>query len=553
MTDKLNILRSGQDIAQKFFKYFEFKFTGRWMLYSFIIGIVAGCGGMLFYYIQDFIEALSLHGIAGFHAPLPKGEGGSDIIDVPHMFNWWLLLIPTVGGLLSGLLVYIFAPEAEGHGTDGVIKAFHRDRGIIRARVPIVKMLSSAIIIGTGGSAGREGPIAQIGAGFGSIFASKLKLPDPDRRIMVVSGMAAGIASIFRSPIGGAIFAVESLYKDDMETEGLVPAIIASIVGYSIFSSLFGWHTIFVTPVHVFRNPVELIFYAVFGVLCALLGIFYVKIFYGFHDRFFSRLPLPRYLRPALGGLLLGILALFFPYVLGSGYGWIQMAIDGKLAITLMLGAAILKVFATSFSIGSGGSGGIFAPSLFMGAMLGGAYGGIANKLFPEVVTDPTAFVLVGMAAFFAGAANVPVSLTIMITEMTGSYTLLVPLIFASTLAFFVARKWSIYSQQVTNHAESPAHRGELIVDILEQISVGDAVLRPKTEIPHIRNNAPIQNILPLFSNRDEAARAAILKYSMDIGIFSRQTIWKKLNKVKKRKITPEQLEKDLEIIENED
>ncbi|MCG8607964.1 chloride channel protein, partial [bacterium] len=362
---------------RRFARYFEFKFTGRWMFYSLIIGLVSGAGAILFYYLQVGIEQISIHGLAEYSPPQAGGEGGSTEFVLP-VNNWWILIIPAIGGLISGLLVYTWAPEAEGHGTDGVIKAFHRERGTIRARVPVIKTLASAVTIGTGGSAGREGPIAQIGAGFGSLLATKLKLSDRDRRIMVVSGMAAGIGSIFRSPIGGAMFAVETLYRDDMETEGLVPAITSSIIGYTVFASFFGWHTIFTTGEYTFQNPIELLFYGVFGLLCALLGIFYVKIFYGIHEKVFLPLKIPKYFKPAIGGLLLGVIGFFVPHVLGSGYGWIQKAINGELAIKLMLSAALLKVFATSFSVGSGGSGGIFAPSLFIGAMLGGAFGGIA-------------------------------------------------------------------------------------------------------------------------------------------------------------------------------
>ncbi len=515
----------GRRIWSRVDKYFEFKFTGRWMLYGFVIGVVAGFGGILFIYLQEFIEHFSLKGLAGFYPPLPGGEGGAEAGEVEQgLFNWWFLIIPAVGGLISGLLVYTWAPEAEGHGTDGVIKAFHQERGLIRKRVPFIKTLASAITIGTGGSAGREGPIAQIGAGFGSALATKLKLSDSDRRTMVVSGMAAGIGSIFRSPIGGAIFAVECLYKEDIETEGLVPAIIASIIGYTVFATLFGWHTIFTTGKFIFENPLELIFYGIFGLLCAFVGILYVKTFYGIHEKVFKPMKLPNYLKPMIGGLLLGILALFFPHILGSGYGWIQKAIDGQLAITLMLSIAVLKVLATSFSIGSGGSGGIFAPSLFIGAMLGGAYGSVAAKLFPDIITQPEAFVLVGMAAFFAGAANVPVSMTIMITEMTGSYQLLVPLIFTSTLAFFIAHKWSIYSEQLKNHAESPAHRGDLIVDILKEMQVVEAY-KPTKKVPLIKNTWPVQKVLPLFSDREEDCFPVINEEKKIIGLLAMSSL----------------------------
>jgi len=473
------------------------------MLFSFIIGAVSGLGGFLFVHLQELIELLTLVNLASFFPPVPGGEGGELAHEISiQTFNWWFLLIPTIGGLISGLLVYTWAPEAEGHGTDGVIKAFHKERGYIRPQVPIIKTLASAITIGTGGSAGREGPIAQIGAGFGSILATKLKLSHTDRRTMVVSGMAAGIGSIFRSPIGGAMFAVECLYRDDMETEGLMPAITSSIIGYSVFAMLFGWNTIFTTPEFIFQNPLELLFYGLFALLCALLGIFFVKVFYGIHQKVFTPLPIPKWAKPAVGGFLLGVVALFFPHILGSGYGWVQQAIDGKMAIEIMLMAALLKMVATGFSIGSGGSGGIFAPSLFVGAMLGGAFGGLSHALFPDIITQPTAFVLIGMAAFFAGAANVPVSMTIMITEMTGGYSLLVPLIFASTLAFFVARKWSIYDQQVKNHVESPAHRSDLIVDILKEVQVSNAYRT--TKIPKVKNNLPVERILPIFSDNEE-------------------------------------------------
>lgn len=510
-------------IWRRFADYFEFRFTGRWMFYSLLIGIIAGLGAIVFFYLQEWIQELTLYHFSEYRPPLPGGEGGGTPYHLP-LNRWWLLIIPTLGGLVSGILVYTWAPEAEGHGTDGVIKAFHAERGIIRPQVPVVKTLASAVTIGTGGSAGREGPIAQIGAGFGSILATRLKLSDQDRRTMVVAGMAAGIGSIFRSPIGGAMFAVEVLYKDDMETEGLVPAITSSIVAYSVFASVMGWNTIFSTGHYVFQNPLELVFYGAFALICAMLGIFYVKIFYGFHDKFFSRLKIPRHFRPALGGLLLGVVAFFFPYVLGSGYGWIQLAIDGKLGIQLMLIAALLKVFATSFTISSGGSGGIFAPSLFMGAMLGGAFGGVAQQLFPDIIHQPTAFVLVGMAGFFAGTANVPVSLTIMITEMTGSYSLLVPLIFTSTIAYFVARKWSIYSQQLKNFAESPAHRGDLIVDILKDIPV-QAAYRPNSKLPKIPNDLPVQKILPLFADREEDAFPVVNKEGKITGLLSMGTL----------------------------
>lgn len=514
-----------QKLRLTFGKYFEIKFTGRWMFYSFLIGIVAGLGGLVFLGLENIINQYTLQGIGGFYPPLPGGEAGEAThVVLPKILNWWFLIIPTLGGLVSGILVYTWAPEAEGHGTDGVIKAFHQGRGIIRGRVPVIKTLASAVTIATGGSAGREGPIAQIGAGFGSLLATKLHLPDQERRMMVVMGMAAGIGSIFRSPIGGAMFGVEALYRDDMETEGLVPAITSSIIGYSVFASVHGWNTIFSINEYIFHNPLELVFYVIFGLFCAFFGIFYVKVFYGIQNKLFQPLKIPKHIKPAIGGLCLGIIGLFFPYIFGSGYGWVQMAIENQLPIKLMLAAAVIKVFATSFTISSGGSGGVFAPSLFIGAMLGGAFGGFAHNLFPSIVTQPSAYVLVGMAAFFAGAANVPVSVTIIITEMTGSYGLLVPLIFTSTLAFFVAKNWSMYSQQVKNHAESPAHRGEFVVDILKEIPV-EVVYDENEAITRIENSMPLQRILPLFADKEDDCFPVVNKDGVITGLLSMSTL----------------------------
>jgi CIC family chloride channel protein len=235
--------------------------------------------------------------------------------------KWVMFLLPAAGGLLAGIIIFTFAPEAEGHGTDAVIDAYNNKRGIIRKRVPIIKAISSIITIGTGGSAGREGPIAQIGAGFGSALATFLKLSDRDRRIMLICGTAAGIGSIFKAPLGGSIFAIEVLYKSDMETEGLVPAFISSTVAYSIFSSFFGWGHIFSMPSFSFTHPSELVFYGILGILCAATAILFVVIFYGMRNKFFRPLKIKPHFKPAIGGLFVGIIAMFFPQVLGTGYG----------------------------------------------------------------------------------------------------------------------------------------------------------------------------------------------------------------------------------------
>jgi CIC family chloride channel protein len=486
-------LNIGEVIKEINLKQFQ-----RWTLLSIVIGIVSGFGAIVFYLGLGAFSHYIFGSISGYYPPSPSGELPLFAIPQTSPNTWMLLLLPAAGGLLAGIIIYTFAPEAEGHGTDAVIDAYNNKRGLIRKRIPVIKAITSMITIGSGGSAGREGPIAQIGAGFGSELASYLKLSDRDRRIMVICGMAAGIGSIFRAPLGGSLFAIEVLYRSDMESEGLVPAFISSTVAYSIFSSFFGWGHIFATPVLSFSRPVELIFYGVLGILCAATAILFVTIFYFMRRRVFRPMMLKPHFKPAIGGLLMGIIAVFFPQVLGSGYGWIQIAMKGdimQMSILLMMALVLMKIIATSFTIGSGGSGGVFAPSLFIGAMVGGAFGHILNMAFPEVVTQPVSYVLVGMGAMLAGVAKVPIAAIVMVSEMAGNYNLLAPLMVASTFSYLLSGRWSIYEKQVENRASSPAHRREMTVDILERAEVKDAM---STNIVTIGSSLNIQNVLEL-------------------------------------------------------
>ncbi len=468
------------------------EYIEQWVPYSLLIGMFAGAGAVFFYTLLSLASHYLLGGIGHYYVPPAGGEEGllqvpdgvvsPGLLTDPH--TWILLLLPAIGGLVAGIIIYKYAPEAEGHGTDAVVDAFHQNKGIIRKRVPIVKAISSAITIGTGGSAGREGPIAQIGAGFGTYLADRLKLDDSARRMMLICGAAGGIGAIFRAPFGGALFAISVLYRKDSEFESLVPAFISSITAYSIFCSVFGWGSLFTTPEYTFTHPVELVFDAILGLLCGLVGIGYIKIFYGMRD-LFARAGIKNYLKPAIGGLLLGILALVLQQTCGvgymvfeMGYGIIQSAIDGELMLWTLALLVIAKILATSFTISSGGSGGVFAPSLVIGGTLGGAFGVLANAAFPGIIGEmqATSFVLIGMAAMLAGVANVPIAAIVMVSELTGNYNLLPPLMFASTLAYLITSNWSIYEKQVPARVDSPAHRAELTISVLENTLVREAM-----------------------------------------------------------------------------
>jgi len=448
-----------------------------------IVGVISGSGAFIFYFLIELSTKFFLVGLDNFNPPLARGE----VEIVKTDFHLGILPLPAVvalGGLLSGLIVYRFAPEAEGHGTDAVIRAFHRARGVIRARVPVVKTVASAITIGSGGSAGREGPIAQIGAGFGSFIAELLRLSDRDRRILVICGVAGGIGSIFRSPFGGAMFGIEVLYRRDNEVEAIVPAFVSSIVAFVVFNLImskfagtpFEVLPIFKIPDVAIHSPLEFPIYALVSILAAIFGILYVKVFYAVYS-YSKRLSIAPYLKPAIGGFFTGIIGLFLPGVLGMGYGYVQMAIDGKLAVSDMFLLVLGKIVATSLTVGSGGSGGVFAPSIVIGSMLGGFVGYTFHQMFPEIVVQPEAFVLIGMSAFVAAVAKTPIAAILMVLEMCGGYSLLPALMTSATLAYYLTGNYSIYSEQVATRAESPAHRMEMSIDVLENVEVKDAMV----------------------------------------------------------------------------
>ncbi len=401
---------------------------------------------------------------------------------------------------MAGFLIYTFAPETEGHGTDSAIEAFHFKKGKIRWRVPIIKTLASAITIGSGGSAGREGPIAQIGAGFGSFLSDIFKLPTELRRTLVVVGIGAGIGSIFRAPFGGALFAVEVLYTQmDMEMESLIPTLIGSIIGYSIFGAFHGWKPIFITYGSRFTDPVHLFMYAAFGLFLGLMAYPYVGLFYKTRDIFRS-LKIPNIFKPALGGILLGIMAMFFPYAAGIGYGWIQVAIAGQLAFWVMLLLPFAKMLATSFTISSGGSGGIFGPTIVIGGIFGALFAHVVSLAFPSLGVNPEPLVVVGMAGYISAVAKVPLAGLIMTMEMTGGYGLIVPALVVIIFGLLASGEVTIYEKQVPNKLSSPAHIGDFAVDILEGLTVEDA-------LPHcgkaiwVSEGENLERILNLFTS----------------------------------------------------
>ena len=510
-----------------------------------LVGIVAGLGAIAFNLLCLLITHVSLEWLAGYHQGGPANEAEHHEVfgwAMPHqaLSPWMLLLVPIVGGLLSGVIVYTFAPEAEGHGTDAAIDAYHNKGGVVRARVPLVKMLTSAITLGTGGSGGREGPIAQIGAGFGSLLATKLKLPESDRRVLMAAGLGAGIGAIFHAPLAGAIFAVEVLYRDpDFEAEALIPAFISTTMAYCVFCLAFGFQPLFELQAVRFNQPTLLLPLTVLAGVMVVASIFYIRCFYGITN-LFKKLPVPRMLRPAIGAGATAVFALILYRlflttdgdfaahqslsVLSFGYGFLQNVLENptQMTILLLLAVGIGKVLTTSLTIGSGGSGGVFGPSMVIGGSIGAVVGLLFHQITPGLVSQEQVpvFAVLGMASFFSATACTPVSTLIMVSEMTASYTLLLPSMWVCALAYLISNKWTIYNEQVKNRIESPAHRGDFIVDVLKGMSVREAMHDAARDFIRVPLDMPLTDMAHLIPTTRQASFPVVNSEGAYYGLF---------------------------------
>ncbi|MFO0761667.1 MAG: chloride channel protein [Byssovorax sp.] len=474
----------------------DLRLLGRTLLHAALVGVVAGLAAVLFFGGLELVEDFLLARLTGYARLRAHGEGVlGPVSEHGHIRLWLLPVIPALGALAGGLLTARLAPEAAGGGGDAMIEAFHHHGGVIRKRVAWVKAIASILTLGSGGAGGREGPTMQIGAALGSLVARGLKVARRERRLLMVAGVAAGISAVFRTPLGAALLATEVLYRDDFEAEALIPALLASVMGYSVFTAVYGESTLFA---HAPRYPfiaAHLPLYGLLAVLLALLGVVFLGAL-GAVRRLSQRLPVPAWVRPGLGGLALGLFcAPILGYIwgridspgqglglLGSGYGAVQVAITGAAwlpggwrGVELLALLCAAKLVAASFTLGSGGSAGDFAPSLVLGGLFGGAFGRAASLLLHDPRIDPGAFALVGMGTFYGGIAHVPVSSLVMVCELCGSYDLLVPLMLAEGIAFIALRRHALYHAQLPTQHDSPAHPPRLH-DVLQRLRVGDVM-----------------------------------------------------------------------------
>jgi CIC family chloride channel protein len=453
----------------------------RWLTYGIVVGAAAGLAASAYFVSVEWLQTYLLRHLAGFALPNPKGE---------HLFTmaagefrpWLVPVFTSLVGLVTGFFIQRYVPETVAAGTDGTdatTRCFHRAAGRMAPRVPLIRGLASILTIASGCSAGREGPIAQIGGGIGSWLAQRFKLSARERRLLLLAGAAGGLGAIFRAPLGGALTAVEVIYREDFEAEAMLPAVMSSVTAYSVFSFFFGTEHILSAPAFEFRDPRELIFYAFMAVFCSAAGYLFVGTFRACKTRVFA--PLRERLgimwTLGLGGLLAGCIGAVFPQALSGGYGWLEMAILGQLPTFMLMAILVGKTLATSVTIGSGMSGGMFAPALMVGGIAGGLVGQAANALWPEIATQPGSYVLVGMAAFFSGIAKAPIGPLVMVCELSRGYGLLAPLMLSGALCIGLCRRVSLYDNQVESKFDSPAHAADATVNLLEEHSVGEHFL----------------------------------------------------------------------------
>ncbi|MDH7486798.1 MAG: chloride channel protein [Anaerolineae bacterium] len=426
-----------------------------------LVGLGTGLGALAFIWLLRVLQRFFTQ--AGAWLQARAGPAG-------------LVLVPVLGALIAGPLITFFAREAKGHGVPEVMQAIALRGGRIRPVVALIKALASAACISSGGSAGREGPIVQIGSALGSTVGQLFRLSDDRIRNLVACGAASGIAAVFNAPIAGVIFALEVILGE-FTTRYFGSVVIAAVTSSIVSRAFLGDRPAFRVPAYTLVSPWELPLYTLLGVLTALGAILFVRTLYWFEDRF-DGWRFPDLLKPAAGGLLTGAVGLWFPQVLGAGLEFIGESISsGSTVLGLALALCVVKILATSFTLGSGNSGGVFAPALFSGAMLGQAFGGMAHRLWPELTAVPGAYALVGMAAFFAAAAHAPITAVLIVFEMSGDYRLILPLMFATVISTLLSEQLhpeSIYSLKLVRrgiHLE----RGHDI-DVMQGITVGEAM-----------------------------------------------------------------------------
>ena len=475
-----------------------------------VVGLVSGLGAIIFRWLIKGFQSLFF-------------DGGGQLLF--FLGQYYVILIPAVGGLIVGALVYFFAREAKGHGVPEVMEAVALKGGHIRPRVSVVKALASSICIGSGGSVGREGPIVQIGSAFGSTVGQWLKLPGETVKVLVACGAAGGIAATFNAPIAGVFFALE-IILGRVVTRRFAYVVISAVVADFIAQAFLGNTRAFNIPVFGVVSPWEFLFYVVLSILAALAAVAFTRLLYWGEDRFDS-IKIPEYFKPALGGLAIGAIGLYSTDLFGVGYEGIAKALSGELVIWTLLSLFLLKIVATSLTLGSGGSGGIFAPSLFIGAMLGTTLGSAFGTFFPSVTAPASAYGIVGMAAVFAGAARAPFSAILIIFEMTGNYSIILPLMTSVVISTVVSRALSrenIYTLKLLRRGVDVEQ--EEMADVMRTVTVREAMTK---DFPTVPATMQIDKLVKLFQKTGHHGFPVVDGEGLLVGVVTQNDLERQL------------------------
>lgn len=452
------------------------------VLVAIVIGLFGGFGAIFFRFAIRFFQAVFF---GSWHYSL----------DYALQLPWYVkLFAPAAGGLIVGPIVYYFAREAKGHGVPEVMESILLRGGAIHPRVILAKVTASALSIGSGGSVGREGPIVQIGSGIGSALGQLLKVNGTQLRTFVACGTAAGIAATFNAPIAGALFAMEVILGD-FGISQFSPIVVSSVAATVVSRHFLGDFSAFIIPHYELISVYEMIPYVILGALSAFVALAFIYLLYKTED-IFEQIHMPVLLKPVLGGLIIGAVGIYYPNIFGVGYDTITLALNGQLVWYFLLLLVVLKVFATSVTIGSGGSGGVFAPSLFIGASLGGLVGTIVHNLAPNQTADPGAYALVGMGAVAAGAMHAPITSILIIFELTNEYRIILPLMITCIISVLITtrlKKDSIYTEKLSRRGINISKGQE--INVLHSLKVSQVL---KTDYERIHADTPLHSLMDL-------------------------------------------------------
>jgi CIC family chloride channel protein len=477
----------------EYFSKFEFSQEPIHLLLAIATGILGGFGGIVFYKMIQFVESIMFHFPATFF-------GLNNLI---NLYGWErfviIPLIPATGGLVVGWIVSRFSPGSSGEGVPLVIESVAKRGGVLSPSLAVTKLITSAVSIGSGGAGGREGPVIAIGGAIGSTVGQVFRLNEEQMKSLVGCGAAAGLAAVFNAPIGGALFAME-VVLGSLNMQTFSPIIISSVFGAFVSRTFLGNRPVFLTPTFSLSSGYELVFYVILGLLAGFVGVFFVRIFYA-TERVFDSTHFPvksKLLKPAVGGLIVGVIGIYFPEVFGYTYQGLNASLYSKESLFILTALLLLKPIATSVTLGSGGSGGTLAPSLFIGAMAGGAFGSVLNFLVPSsIAAPPGAYALIGMAAVTSATMQAPLSISILVFEMTGKYEAILPLLLSVVASTFVSKKYlsgSIYTISLKLKGEILDVYGR-DVNILRSIKVNEVM---KSEVPSVSESTRLSDLIEI-------------------------------------------------------